>query len=161
MPMTSKAITILVLANHSKLALSLIESFNPGSGKASALTPINGLLGRYYNIGSGELELIAAPVSSDLPSLFDLLAEGLAGCIVAVDCADPDSIPNIRKGLEFWELISDAPRLIATVNHDSLQALTPSQLQEKLNLNDGVKPVQLTEGLLQPAVVELLKRILK
>ena len=159
--MTSKAITILVLANHSKLALSLIESFNPGSGKASALTPINGFLGRYYNIGNGELELIAAPVSSDLPSLFDLLAEGLAGCIVAVDCTDPQSLPNLRKGLEFWELISDAPRLIATVNHEIIQALSPPQIKEMLNLNEAVKPIPLPDGRLKPAVVELLKRILQ
>jgi len=159
--MTAKAVTVLVLANHSELALSLIESFNPSSGKASALTPINGFLGRYYNIDSGELELIAAPVSSDLPSIFDILAEGLAGCIVAVDCTDPASLPNLRKGLEFWELISDAPRLIATVNHDTSQALTPPQLREMLNLSDGVRPFQLPCGRLQPAIVELLKRILK
>lgn len=158
--MTPKAITVLVLANHSELALSLIESFTPRSGSASSLTPINGFLGRYYNIGSGELELIAAPASSDLPSIFDILAEGLAGCILAVDCTDPASLPNLRKGLEFWELISDAPRLIATVNHGAAQALTIPQLREMLNLVDSVRMVELPDNQLQPAIVELLKKIL-
>ncbi|HUT98565.1 MAG TPA: hypothetical protein VM054_05745 [bacterium] len=158
--MPGKPVTVLVLADKPELALTLLESFRPTQGQISELTTIYGFLGRYYRVAGGELELVAAPSNSDLPSLFDLLAEGLAGYIVAVDCLDHNRFPSIRAGLDFWELISAAPRILALTNYDEPNAVDRLTVRQLLRLSVDDQVVPLPEGQLRPAIISLLKMIL-
>lgn len=158
--MRNKAVTILILADQPEMALRLLESFRPNTGRISELTTIYGFLGRFYEVGGGELELVAAPTNSDLPSLFDLLTGGVAGYIVAVDCCAEDSLSNVRAGLDFWELISAAPRIVALLNYKEAGAIDRLQLRSRLKLSADDQMVPLPEGQLRPAILQLLKIIL-
>lgn len=158
--MTAKPVTILVLAEEPEMALGLLESFSPSTGRISELTTIYGFLGRFYEVGGGELELIAAPTNSDLPSLFDLLTGGVAGYIVAVDCCEESSLSNVRAGLDFWELISDAPRIVALLNYKSEGAIDRLALRGTLKLSSDDQLVPLPDGQLRPAIIQMLKVIL-
>jgi len=158
--MRGKPVTVLILADQPEIALGLLESFKPNTGRISELTTIYGFLGRYYTIGDGELELVAAPTNSDLPSLFDLLTSGVAGYIVALDCCKPESVGDVRAGLDFWELISASPRIIALINHNDPEALDRLTVRQRLRLASNDQLVPLPEAQLRPAILRLLKLIL-
>ncbi|MBD3400033.1 MAG: hypothetical protein GF399_06845 [Candidatus Coatesbacteria bacterium] len=158
--MRGKPVTILILADQPEMALGLLESFRPNTGRISELTTIYGFLGRFYSVGGGDLELVAAPTNSDLPSLFDLLTSGVAGYIVVVDCAQPESIANVRAGLDFWELISASPRIVALLNHNAADALDRLTIRQQLRLSSTDQLVPLPDAQLRPAILQLLKLIL-